>query len=139
VADLRSRFERETNPVQKAKLMPALGEAEFQQIRKDVEEGRLSGALADLHQYRDQAQSCAKGLEGSKIDAEKHPSGFKQLQISLQESLRRMDALLASMTSDEQEPFLEVRRDLDDMNRRLIEQLFPRRTPAAPKPEKPGQ
>lgn len=138
VADLRSRFERETNPVQKAKLMPALGEAEFKQIRKDFEADRLSDALALLREYRDQAQSCVKGLESMNVDAEKHPSGFKQLQISLEESLRRVDGLLAGMTSEEQAPFLEVRKDLDDMNRRLIEQLFPRRMPPE-KPQKPGQ
>lgn len=138
-ADLRSRFEQETNPVQKAKLMQSLGEAEFQQIRKDVEADRLSDALALLREYRDQAESCAKGLDATKVDAEKHPSGFKQLQISVQESLRRVDAFLPNMTSDEQAPFLEVRKDLDDENRHLIEQLFPRRSPTPTKPDKAGQ
>ena len=135
-ADLRSRFENEPNPIQKAKLMPTLGEAEFQQIRRDVEDRHFADALAELRDYRNQAQSCAKGLESTKTDAEKHPGGFKQLEISLQESLRRVDSLLPSMTSDEQASFLEVRKDLDELRRRLTDELFPRRVPAAPKPDK---
>jgi hypothetical protein len=137
--DLRARFDHESNPVQKAKLMPALGELEFQHIRQDVEAQRLDDALTKLNEYRDQAQSCEKGLENSKTDAEKHPAGFKQLEISLQESLRRVDALLPSMTRDEQEPFLAVRKDLDDLHRQLIERLFPRRTPSPPRPATPEE
>ena len=128
-SDLRSRFEHEANAVQKAKLMPALGDAEFSEIRKDVEADQFSDGLALARQYRDQVQSCVKGLDNIKIDVEKHPSGFKQLQISLQESLRRLDALLHNMTSEEQAPFLDIRKDLDEMNRHLIEELFPRRMP----------
>jgi hypothetical protein len=134
-ADLRSRFQHETNPVQKAKLMPDLGQAEFQQIRKEVEAYNLSVALDLLREYNAQVMSCVKGLAETNVDPERHPSGFKQLQISVAESLRRIDALLPPMTSDEQAPFLEIRKNLDEVNRHLIEQLFPGRTPA-PKPDK---
>lgn len=128
-AELRSHFTHESDPIRKAKLLPDLGEAEFVQIRKDAGDGNLNKALTLLQEYRDEAQSCAKGLDATAANAEKHSSGFKQLQISLQESLRRLDALLVSMTTDEQAPFLDVRKDLDDMDRHVLEQLFPRRVP----------
>ena len=137
-SDLRSRFAHETNPVQKAKLMPDLGQAEFQQIGKAAEAYHLSVALDLLREYDAQVSSCVKALASTNVDPEKHPSGFKQLQISVQESLRRIDALLPPMTSDEQAPFLEVRKHLDDVNRHLIEQLFPGRTPP-PKSDKAVQ
>jgi len=135
-ADLRARFERETNPVQKAKLMPDLGEAEFQKIRADADADQFSSALKGLREYEAQVDTCVKGLEVLKLDAAKHPSGFKQLQISVQESLRRIDGLLPAMTSDKQAPFLELRKELDGANRQLIEQLFPKQTPPR-KPDKP--
>ena len=137
-ADLRSRFEHETNPVRKAKLMPALADAEFAEIRKDVEAEEFDAALALLRTYRDETESCIKALDSSKINAEKNPSGFKQLQISLQLSLRRVDMLLPAMTSDVQAPFLGVRKDLDEMNRHLIDELFPRPSEAPPKSDKSG-
>jgi hypothetical protein len=129
-ADLRSRFEHETNAVQKAKLMPDLGQVEFQQIRKEVEAYHFAAALDLLRAYQVQVSSCVKALASTNVDPEKHPSGYKQLQISVAESLRRIDALLPPMTADEQAPFLEIRRNLDEVNRRLIEQLFPGQTPA---------
>ena len=126
IGDLRSRFDMETNPIRKARLMPDLGDAEFREIARDVEAQRIADALAMLQRYRDQARVCTKGLDGFRIDAENHPNGFKQLQISLAESIRRLDALLVSMTGDEQAPFRDVRKDLSDMNNHLIEELFPR-------------
>jgi len=137
--DLRSRFEHEANPVQKAKLMPALGDAEFAEIRKDAEANNLTKALSVLRRYRDDVRDCIRRLESAKLDAERHPSGFKQLQFSVQAALRRIDMLLPAMTNDEQVPFLEVRKDLDETNRHLIEQLFPGKPPEQPQAAKPKE
>jgi len=137
MAEMRSRFEHETNPVRRAKLLPDLGEAEFREIRRNVEREKGAEALTLLRAYREQAQQCAEALDKTKVDPERHPGGYKQLQISIQESLRRVDSLLPLLTSDDQAAFVEVRKDLDDMNRHLIEQLFPQRLPATQRPEKP--
>jgi hypothetical protein len=130
IAELRSRFVTESDAVHKAKLMPQLGDAEFQEIHKDMADGRIAEALAVLRQYLAEAQSCEKGLDATGIDAEKHPSGFKQLQISLQESLRRLEGVVPQLTSEEQGPFLEVRKDISQTNVHLIHQLFPHEPPA---------
>lgn len=126
VADLQSRFAREPDSVRKAKLMPQLGDAEFQEIERDFLEERLPNALIVLQQYRDEAQTCEKELDAKGTDAEQHPAGFKQLQFSLRESLRRLDDLLVTLTSDQQAPFQGTREDIDDMNRHVIRELFPR-------------
>jgi hypothetical protein len=132
-AALRSRFDAESDPVRKAKLMPKLGEAEFRDIRKDIDEDRLSDAVAVLKQYRDEAQLCANRLDAAKIDAEKHSSGFKELQISLRESLRRLNEITRGLSADDQALFLEVREDLDEINRHMIQELFPHEpVPGAP-------
>jgi hypothetical protein len=136
-AALRSRFDAESDPVRKAKLMPKLGEAEFHDIRKQVDEGLLPDAIALLKQYRDEVQLCANGLDTAKIDAEKHPSGFKELQISLRESLRRLNEITRGLSADEQAPFLEFREDLDEINRHMIQKLFPHE-PAPPAPPETG-
>jgi hypothetical protein len=132
IADLRARFAREPNAVSKAKLMPQLGDAEFVEIDTDVTKEQLPEALATLQIYRDEVNSCNKGLDAMGVDAEKHPAGFKQLQFSLRDSLRRLDAVIVNMTGDEQAPFLEVRQELSEVNRHLIEHLFPHHAPAKP-------
>ncbi len=132
---LRSKFVHESDPARKAKLLVQLGDAEFRDIQKDVGADNLSEALATVQQYRDEAQLCQKALEATGQDPEKHPNGFKQLQISLRESLRRLDAIIVEIPGDEQKPFRDLRHDLDEMDRKLIHQLFPRR----PEPEQESQ
>ena len=130
-AKLRSRFAQETNPVKKAKLMHRWGEAEVREIQSQIKEGRLEDALAGLERYRTEAQECARGLDSTGIDAEKHSAGFKQLQISLRESLRRLDHLIEGLTGEEQASFLAVRKELDQINRHVLGELFPRQPAAA--------
>jgi hypothetical protein len=133
VADLRLRFSHESDPVRKAKLMPDLGDAEFREIESDFLAERLPDALAVLQQYRDEARTCEKLLDAKNVDAEQHSAGFKQLEFSLRESLRRLDDLLVTLTRDDQVPFEAARNDIDEMNRHLIHELFPRQ----PAPEEP--
>jgi hypothetical protein len=137
--ELQQRFARESDPVRKAKIMPQLGDAEFQEIHKDIGSDHFADALAALRQYRDQARSCLKGLDATGVDAEKHSSGFRQLQISLRESLRRLDAIIPGLSSDEQSGFTEIRADLDEMSRHLIDELFPHGTRPPGKSPPPGR
>jgi hypothetical protein len=134
-AELRARFDSETDPVRKAKLLGPLSEAEFRDILKDTDSEDFGAALAIFQQYRDEAQACQKALEGKEPDPEKHPNGFKQLQISLRQSLRRLSDIIVDLPADDQKPFLDVRRDLEQMDRQLIHELFPRRPQSAPDPQ----
>jgi hypothetical protein len=134
-AELRSRFTHETDPIRKAKLLLPLGDAEFRDVLKDEESEHFGEALAIFRQYRDEAQACQKALEGKEPDPEKHPNGFKQLQISLRQALRRLSDIIVDLPGDEQKPFLDVRRDLEQMDRQLIHELFPRRPEPAPEPQ----
>jgi hypothetical protein len=129
VADLRSRLAHESSPVNRAKLMPQLGDAEFAEIDIDVMQDKLPEALTILQGYRDEVESCDKALDALGQDAQKHPGGYKQLQFSLRDSLRRLDGEIVNMTSDDQAPFVAIRQELGDLNRHLIEHLFGR-TPA---------
>jgi hypothetical protein len=135
-AAFQARFEREKNPVHKAKMMQQLGMAEFEEIETDVNQGEIAEAVRILQQYRDQARLCVEGLDAKKINASKHSSGFKQLQISVQEALRRLDEIMVGLTSDQQPPFLTVRGDLQKMDDHLVQELFPGSPAGNPPAEK---
>jgi hypothetical protein len=105
--------------------MPQLGEAELQQIQKDVTGEEFTDALALLRQYRGEVQSCVQGLDGTGVNAVKHSSGFRQLQISLRESLRRLDIMIPLISPEAQSGFIEERARLNEMDKHLIEELFP--------------
>ena len=133
-AQYQARFDHEPDAVQKAKLMQRLGVDEFAEIRKDIDADNLTEATRILDQYRDDVRICIEGLDAKKINAVKHPSGFKQLQISVQEALRQIDEITAELTNDQQGEVVAVRNDLQRMNDYLVEELFPS-NPAAKAPK----
>jgi len=126
-ADFHTRFVQDSDPIHRAEGMRKLGTAEFDEITKDFDAGKFPDALALLREYRDEIDTCEKGLDARKVDAEKHPKGYKQLEMSVRESLRELDRLIVSLTADEQAPFVEVRKNLEALNRHLIHELFPNR------------
>ena len=126
--DFRSfsaRVDHETDPVRKAKLIRQLQPDEFKAVSKAFSADKLQNALAMLQEFAAEAQSCENELEARGVDAEKHPTGFKELQIAVREALRTTDDLLVTITSDEQQPFAEVHGQLNDTDLRLIHELFP--------------
>jgi hypothetical protein len=133
----RLRLQNDPDPVHKAKFMKDLGEAEFQEIQKDLAAGNDPEAIAVLEKYQEEVQGCVKDLDAKESDAEKHPSGFKQLQVSIRQSLRRLEDILPTLTLDEQKPFLEIREKLEHLDRHLIRELFPRQPVADSSPPKP--
>ncbi len=136
--ELQARFEQEPDVMKRAKLMVELSREDFHEISQEVATGDNTDALQNLQRLVDDVQKCSDALDARGINAESHPVGFKQLQIATRESLRRLDYITVGLTSDEQVPFLALRKNLDQLNRRLISELFPRQTqPAQPKHEAP--
>lgn len=136
-ANFRARFARESDPLRKARLMPQYGDLQFQEIQAALDEGNIAQAVVDLRNFRDQAQACAKDLDAKEPDPEKHPGGFKQLQISLRQSLRRLEDIIVRLNTDDNKPFIEVRKDLEELDRHLVRKLFPRQPGAETQPPKP--
>ena len=119
--------------------MPQLGEAEFRQIQKDVASEQFADALALLRRYSGEVRSCVQGLDATGANAVKHSSGFRQLQISLRESLHRLDTMIPLVSTEAQSGFIEERAGLNEMNRHLIEELFPRPKQPPSKAQPSGQ
>jgi predicted nucleic acid-binding Zn-ribbon protein len=122
----RAKFDHEADPVRKAKLLLPLGEAEFKDAEGALTNDKATESLDILKKYLDEAQSCEKALEEKFPDAEKHANGYKQLQISLRGSLRRLDAMIVGLNEDDRKPFVEIRGQLDEIDRHLIHMLFPK-------------
>jgi hypothetical protein len=137
VPELRARFQKETDPVRKAKILPRLADAEFSEIQNQIAADKFSDAAAIAGQVRDEAHAAEDALEAKKRDPEQHPDGYRQLQISVRESVRRLDDILVGLTADDQKPFQEIRDDLDKIDRQLIHQLFPKGPDKVPEAAKP--
>jgi hypothetical protein len=132
-----AQYEAETDPVRKAKTLGKLGPREVDEARKDLSAGQDEKALAVLEHYRDEVRETDEGLAAAGLDAERHPSGFKELQIGLRETIRHLDDLILSLPSDKRPWFRAVRSDLVTTQNSLIDALFPAPAAKGAKKEKP--
>ena len=131
-AEFRSRFSKEADPVRKAKILPQLSDSEFHQIQPLIASGNLTEAGAIANQLADEAESAVKGLDAKVRDPEKHAEGYRQAEISVRSSVRRINDILVGLSADDQKPFLDARNRLDELERHLIRELFPHRPDAPP-------
>ncbi len=99
---LQIRYQSETNPVQKAKVLAKLGPLEVDEAARNIKADQEALALSVLERYRDDARSSVNALVATQANASKHPAGFKELQIGLRESLRRLNDLVFLVPSDVQ-------------------------------------
>lgn len=134
-----AEYQSETDPVRKAKLLVKLGSMEIDEARADVKAGDDDKALSQLEHYRDEVHATIDALSGAGLDAERHPAGFKELQIGVRESVRRVDDMVYSVSLDERPAFRAVSADLLDMQNSLMDTLFPSAAQRGKKKEKPKE
>jgi hypothetical protein len=125
LAKLEAQFQSETNPVRKAKLLAKLGPLEVDEAARKIKADQDEMAFAALERFRDDARSTADALAATQVNASRHPAGFKELQIGLRQSLRRLGDLFSLVPSDEQQRLEALRSDLATTQNSLIEALFP--------------
>ncbi len=124
-AKYEAQFQLERDPVAKARILAKLGRLEIDQARADLKADKEEDSLADLEHYRDEVEGAVQALSATGVNAEQHPAGFKELQISLRETLRHIDELILELPLDKRPWFQAVRSDLGKSQNVLIEALFP--------------
>jgi hypothetical protein len=127
VADDLARYQHEPDPVRKSRLLAKLGDEQIDLAKKQL---TVDGEVASLHTlelYRDEVHETVLALANTGVDAERKPAGFKELQISLRETIRRVDDLIFALDVDKRPFFREVRNDLFMDQNSLIDKLFPRK------------
>ena len=127
--EYKARFAHEADPVAKAKLMPKLGNAEFDDIKAQIGAGNFDAALKTLQLYHEQVSESEKLLDATGVNAVKHSAGYRQLEISLRESIRRLADLSFGVPPEQKKAFSDIGEQLDQIDQRLIRELFPRDQP----------
>ncbi len=132
-----SQFDSEKDPVRKAKILVKLTESQFQHIRAEADSGKTDDGLKDLEQVRDECVATHDALKAKAPDPERKPAGYKELQISVRESLHRLREILAGLSGEDEQHYAKVRTQLEQLNNELMKELFPRQPGAAPQNPKP--
>lgn len=134
LANSKAHYDNEKDPVGRAKALGNLGRAEIRAAREMTNAGDFDAALQYLKEYDGQAHERHDALLKTGVNAENHSSGFRQLQISVRESMRDVREIAEQVPYTQREPFDAQHQDLEDLNQQIILELFPRRP--GHKPEK---
>ena len=141
--ELQRRFDNETDGVNKAKMLRRLGDAQFDREREAVKAGDYETAGFVMEKYRDNVRAAIDAVRKAHPDAEKHPAGYKQLEMHIEYGIREVGDLISIVPETYRPPLQIVKSDLLEMDNELLRALFPRRpgekplspkTPAANKP-----
>jgi hypothetical protein len=127
MAEDLAKFQHEADPVRKSRALAKLGDEQVDLAKKQLKADDDVGSLHTLEQYRDEVHDMVAALHGLGVDAERKPAGFKELQISLRETIRRIDDLILTLSVDKRPFFRAVRNDLFSDQNELIDELFPRK------------
>ena len=123
------KYDHAENAVDRAKALGKLGREEYAAARQAIDAGRIDESLQFLRDYNQQASDTHAALLKTGVDASKNSNGFRQLQISVRERERDLNELIRRVGFEQSQPFEELRKSLDELNQKLIQELFPRRSP----------
>jgi flagellar basal body-associated protein FliL len=127
LAESLAKYQSETDPIRKARALAKLGDEQVDLAKRQLKAEDEVASLHTLEQYRDEVRDTVVALRGTGTNAERKPAGFKELQISLRETIQRIDDLILTLNVDKRPFFREVRNDLFMYQNQLIDDLFPRR------------
>jgi hypothetical protein len=129
LGDLQTRFDRETHAGSKIKVMAKLTDAQFEVERKAIGANDFVTVGLTLEKYRDNLRACLELLKKQEPDADRHSSGYRQLELQMRRGIREVEDTMQVAPAEVQPPLQIVRKDLLDMDDELIRLLFPKRTP----------
>jgi hypothetical protein len=125
--ELQARFDSEPGGVHKAKMLQRLGDAEFEEAARAEKAGDYTTVDLLMEKYRDNVRTASEAIEKESPDGERHPNGYKQLEMHVQKGLRQVDELLLVAPPEFKPPLQLVRKDLLTLDNELLRFLFPRR------------
>jgi hypothetical protein len=124
-AKYEAQYQAEPDLIQRAKLLGKLGHLEVSEARANLKAGEDEKSLGVLERYRDEVRKTIEALSATGVNAERHPAGFKELQIGLRQTVRQVDDLMVLIPYDKRPWFQTVRSDLVTLQNSLINVLFP--------------
>lgn len=137
LAEDLARYQHESDPVRKARDLVRLGVEQVDEAKKQLKAGQDETSLHTLEQYRDEVRESIDNLNKTVGDPERKPAGYKELQISLRETIRMIDDLILTIEVDKRPFFRAVRDDLAKEQDELFDALFPRRPDRNPPKRNP--
>lgn len=124
--DYKDKYEKENDPVRKAKALGNYGDAQIQHFVREASAENFDAASTLLTAYRNEVRFVFDALKATGNDAEKKSDGFKELEFHLRKTLWQIDRTLPSVPFEHRESLQEMHDELSRIHTDLIHALFPR-------------
>ncbi len=126
LVEYKEKYDRENDPVRKAKVLAKLGDLQVAEVVRLADTNDVDAAFAMLAEYRAEVRGTFDALKATGIDAERKPAGFKELQIHLRKALWQLDRAALLIPGERRPAFQDIRDELNRIHNDLIRRLFPR-------------
>jgi hypothetical protein len=126
VAEYKEKYERETDPVRKARALVKYGDWQVREFIRQADANEFDSAFATLAVYRNEVRTTFDALKAKVSDPERKPEGFKDLQIHLRDVLFRLDRSVTLIPLGRRPVFQDIRDELGRIHNELNHMLFPR-------------
>jgi hypothetical protein len=126
--EMQTHFDRANHAVAKIKDLQKLGALEFEVATQASKANDFVAVGLIFEKYRDNVREAFELLRKQEPDADRHPGGYRQLELEVRQGIREVEDTLLVTPEDLRPPLEIVRKDLIDTDDALIHLLFPRRT-----------
>jgi len=126
--ELQEHFDRANHAGAKIKDLQKLGALEFDAATQASKTGDFIAVGLIFEKYRDNVRQAFELLKKQEPDADRHSSGYRQLELEVRQGIREVEDTLLVAPEDVRPPLEIVRKDLIETDDVLIHLLFPRRS-----------
>ena len=126
--ELQERFDRASHAGAKIKDLQKLGALQFDAATQASKAGDYVAVGLIFEKYRDNVRQAFELLKKQEPDADRHPGGYRQLELEVRHGIREVEDTLLVAPEDVRPPLEIVRKDLIETDDTLIHLLFPRRS-----------
>jgi hypothetical protein len=124
--EYKEKYERENDPVRKAKALGNYGDAQIQHFVREAGAENFEPASALLTAYRNEVRFVLDALKATGNDPEKKPDGFRELESHLRKTLWQIGRTLPTVPIEHREAMQQIHDELGRIDNDLIKLLFPR-------------
>src|SRR5579864_5568406 len=124
--EYKEKYEKENDPVRKAKALRNYGDAQIQQFVREASAENFEPASTLLTAYRNEVRFVFDGLKATGNDPEKKPDGFKELEFNLRKTLLHIERTLPTVPIEHRESLQTIHDELARIHTDLIHLLLPR-------------
>jgi hypothetical protein len=122
---LEKKFAEQKDPVNQAKALAKLLPKEVEKAGILIQAGKVDEGIEILTHYREEAHRVYDALVATGRNPVKKPQGYMQLQIALRESVRGLSDVAYMVPYQRRDSVEAVRADMEQLNARLLQELFP--------------